>query len=195
MTFGFSGPNLEGQPPRFVPSGPLAPTLGRKGGDGRSPPAPFNVEDVSSRAEIRMTDEEVTAFLQQPHHLLVATIGKSGRPHLVAMWYGFLDGVPALWTYAKSQKVVNLRRDPRITCLVESGRAYDELKGAEIIGRATIVDDMDVVLRVGASVFDRYQGPFTEADRPRLEKMSAKRVAVRIDAERIVSWDHAKMAP
>ena len=142
-----------------------------------------------------MTDEEVAAFLQEPHHLQVATIGRTGRPHLVAMWYGFLDGLPALWTYAKSQKVVNLRRDPRITCLAEAGRAYDELKGVEIVGRATILDDMDTVLRVGASVFDRYRGPFTEADRPLLERMSAKRVAVRIDPLRIVSWDHAKMAP
>lgn len=142
-----------------------------------------------------MTDEEVAAFLQEPHHLQVATIGRSGRPHLVAMWYGFLHGVPALWTYGKSQKVVNLRRDPRITCLAEAGHAYGELRGVEIVGRATILDDMATVLEVGASVFDRYQGPFTEADRPRLEQMSAKRVAVRIDPQRIVSWDHAKLAP
>lgn len=141
-----------------------------------------------------MTDEEVADFLREPHHLQVATIGRNGRPHLVAMWYGFLGGVPALWTYGKSQKVVNLRRDPRITCLAEAGRAYDELRGVEIVGRATILEDQATVLEVGASVFDRYQGPFTEADRPLLERMSAKRVAVRIDAERIVSWDHAKLA-
>lgn len=140
-----------------------------------------------------MTDAEVEAFLAEPHHLQVATIGAGGRPHLVAMWYGFLDGVPALWTYGRSQKVVNLRRDPRLTCLAESGRAYDELKGVELVAQATIVEDPAAVLEVGRSVFDRYMGPFSEDDRPRLERMSAKRVAVRIDVEQVVSWDHAKM--
>ena len=141
-----------------------------------------------------MGEAEVEEFLKAPHHLCVATIGRDGRPHLVAMWYGFLDGAPALWTYGRSQKVVNLRRDPRITCLVESGRHYDELKGVELMGRAVILDDGPSVLAVGQSVFDRYMGPFSEADRPRLERMSAKRVAVRIEAERVVSWDHTKLA-
>lgn len=140
-----------------------------------------------------MTDAEVDRFLREPHHLQVATIGRDGRPHLVAMWYGFLDGAPALWTYGRSQKVVNLRRDPRLTCLAEAGRAYDELRGVELAAHATILDDPESVLRVGQSVFDRYMGPFSEKDRPRLERMSAKRVAVRIDVERVVSWDHAKV--
>lgn len=141
-----------------------------------------------------MTDAEVGAFLREPHHLQVATLGRDGRPHLVAMWYGFLDGVPALWTYGRSQKVVNLRRDARLTCLAESGRAYGELRGVELLATATVLEDRASVLATGESVFDRYMGPFTEADRPRLERMSAKRVAVRIDVERVVSWDHAKLA-
>ena len=148
---------------------------------------------MSRRAEIRLSPEEVDAFLREPHHLQVATIGRDGRPHLVAMWYGFLEDRPALWTYRRSQKVVNLRRDPRITCLAESGRDYDELKGVELIGTATIIEDWEVVLAAGRSVFERYRGPFSEADQPRLERMSAKRVAVRIDVERVVSWDHAKL--
>lgn len=141
-----------------------------------------------------MSDVEVQAFLREPHHLQVATLARDGRPHLVAMWYGFLDGAPALWTYGRSQKVVNLRRDPRLTCLAESGRDYDELKGVELVAHATIFDDLAAVLAVGQSVFDRYMGPFHDDDRPRLERMSAKRVAVRIDVERVVSWDHAKLA-
>ncbi|MGI8683699.1 MAG: PPOX class F420-dependent oxidoreductase, partial [Acidimicrobiales bacterium] len=81
----------------------------------------------------------------------------------------------------------------RLTCLAESGRAYDELKGVELLAKATILEDPASVLEAGRSVFDRYMGPFTEHDRPRLERMSAKRVAVRIDVERVVSWDHAKI--
>ena len=141
-----------------------------------------------------MTDEEVRAFLREPHHLQVATIARDGRPHLVAMWYGLVEGSIVLWTYGRSQKVVNIRRDPRVTCLAESGRAYDELKGVELIARGVILDDREAVLAAGRSVFDRYMGPFGEADRPRVEKMSAKRVAVRLDVERVVSWDHAKLA-
>jgi PPOX class probable F420-dependent enzyme len=152
-----------------------------------------SLRPMSRRAEIRLSAAEVEAFLQKPHHLQVATIGRDGRPHLVAMWYGFLGSRPALWTYGRSQKVVNLRRDPRITCLAEAGRDYDELKGVELFGTVTILEDQEAVLAAGRSVFDRYMGPFTEADRPRLERMSAKRVAVRIDVERVVSWDHAKL--
>ncbi|MGH9177222.1 MAG: pyridoxamine 5'-phosphate oxidase family protein [Acidimicrobiales bacterium] len=148
---------------------------------------------MNRRAEIRMSPAEVEAFLHEPHHLQVATVGRDGRPHLVAMWYGFLDGRPALWTYGRSQKVANLRRDPRITCLAESGGAYNELKGVQLIGTATILEDREAVLAAGRSVFERYGGHLTEADRPRLERMSAKRVAVRIDVERMVSWDHAKL--
>lgn len=148
---------------------------------------------MSRRAEIRMSDAEVAEFLRAPHHLQVATIARDGRPHLVAMWYGFLDGKLALWTYGRSQKVVNLRRDPRLTCLAESGRRYEELQGVELLGRATILEDAGSVLAAGRSVLDRYMGPFSEADRPRLERMSAKRVAVTIDVERTVSWDHAKL--
>lgn len=146
------------------------------------------------REQVSMTAAEIEAFLGLPNHLQVATIGRDGRPHLVAMWYGFLGGAPTLWTYGRSQKVANLRRDPRLTCLVESGRAYNELKGVELIARATILDDRASVLAVGESVFDRYMGPFSPEDRLRLERMSAKRVAVRIDVERVVSWDHSKLA-
>lgn len=149
---------------------------------------------MSRRAEVRLTDAEVEEFLREPLHLHVATIARDGRPHLVTLWYGLVEGSMVLWTYARSQKVVNLRRDPRVTCLAESGRSYDELKGVELIGRGVVLEDREAVLAAGRSVFDRYQGPYTEADRPRLEKMSAKRVAVRIEVERVVSWDHAKMA-
>lgn len=141
-----------------------------------------------------MTPEEVDAFLHDGRIMNVATIGVDGRPHLAAMWYAFLDGAPAFWTYGKSQKIVNLRRDPRITCLVETGEAYSELRGAELVGTATILEDRDAVMAVGRAVYERYTGPFSETALPGLEQMGAKRVAVRIDVERVVSWDHTKLA-
>ena len=149
---------------------------------------------MSRRDQIRMTDDEVEAFLAERHTMDVATIGAGGRPHLVAMWYGFFsDGALGFWTYGRSQKIVNLRRDPRMTCLVEAGEAYAELRGVELVCDATVIEDREQVLEIGASVFDRYTGPYTPDARPALEKVGAKRAAVRIDVLDVVSWDHRKL--
>lgn len=145
------------------------------------------------RASIAMSDDEVRAFLKERQVMTVATIAANGRPHLTAMWYGFLaDGAPALWTYGKSQKVVNLRRDPRITCLVEDGEAYNELRGVELRATARVIEDRDVVDALGLSVYERYTGPIDDGAHEVVQMMGAKRVAVRIDVERTVSWDHRK---
>lgn len=144
---------------------------------------------------IVMSTEEIDAFLHERHVMNIATLGPTGHPHLVAMWYGFLDDQPAFWTFAKSQKIVNLRRDPRITALVEDGDRYEELRGVELVGRATIVDDYDRVLELGLSVGERYNGPAARSERarPLLEAQARKRVAVVIGVESIVSWDHRKL--
>jgi PPOX class probable F420-dependent enzyme len=139
-----------------------------------------------------MTPEEVDEFLQGRHTMTLATIGADGRPHLVAMWYGFFDGAPAVWTYAKAQKVVNLRRDPRITALVETGDSYDQLKGVELVGTARLLEELDGVMAVGRSVVERYSGLPDAAAAP-LEKVGAKRVGIVIDVEKVVSWDHSKL--
>ena len=140
-----------------------------------------------------MTDAEVAGFLGGRRTMSVATHGPEGRIHLVAMWYGFLDGAPAFWTYARSQKVANLRRDPAVTCLVEDGDTYETLRGVELVGRGVVIDDRDVALAVGASVYERYNGPVDARAREVIEAMGRKRVAVRVDVERTVSWDHAKL--
>ncbi len=149
---------------------------------------------MSQRDLIRMTDDELGAFLAERHVMNVATIGADGRPHLVAMWYGFLAGALAFWTYGKSQKVANLRRDPRLSALVEDGDQYDDLRGAELVATGTILEDAASVMEVGASVYDRYQGGWSEAARPLVERMGAKRVAVRLEVESVVSWDHRRLA-
>jgi PPOX class probable F420-dependent enzyme len=148
---------------------------------------------MSRRDQIKMTDAEIDEFLSGRHTMNVATIGKDGRPHLVAMWYGFIDNKTAWWTYGRSQKVLNLRRDPRITCLVETGDTYDQLRGVELVGVGTILEDRDEVMTVGRSVFERYTGPWTDAAEGGVAAMGAKRVAVRIDVESVVSWDHTKL--
>ncbi len=147
----------------------------------------------NQRAQITMTDDEITAFIDRSRVATMATVGPGGLPHLVAMWYAVIDGQLWFETKGRSQKAVNLGRDDRITVLIESGHTYDELKGMSLEGRATIVDDPDALWAVGVSVWERYTGPYSEELRPFVELMLNKRVAVRVDVDRTRSWDHAKL--
>ncbi|MCU1351447.1 MAG: class probable F420-dependent enzyme [Acidimicrobiales bacterium] len=150
---------------------------------------------MSRRDLIRMTDDEVEAFLQGRHTMNVGTFNHDGSIHLVAMWYGFLDGDAVFETFAKSQKVLNLRRDPRITVLVEDGDSYDQLRGVEMVGHADIVEDPELVKETAKSVLVRYQDITDPADiEAAAALMANKRVAIRIRPERVVSWDHNKLA-
>jgi PPOX class probable F420-dependent enzyme len=148
---------------------------------------------TNQRNQIEMTDDEIAQYLQRSRTAVMVTNGPSGHPHAVAMWYGLVDG--AIWfeTKAKSQKAVNLRRDPKITCLIEDGHTYDTLRGVSLEGTAEIVDDPDALWKVGVDVWERYNGPYTEEMKPLVEFMLHKRVAVRIDVTRTRSWDHRKL--
>jgi PPOX class probable F420-dependent enzyme len=148
---------------------------------------------VSRRDQIRMTDEERDAFLRGRHNMSVATIGGDGRIHLVAMWYGWVGDSLAFWTYGKSQKIVNLERDPRLTCLVETGEAYNELKGVELVGRGIVSRDPEVIQAIGLSTWERYTGPVDDAARQAVAVVGAKRVAVLIEVDKVVDWDHTKL--
>ena len=147
----------------------------------------------SRRDLIKMTSEEVDAFLARDPH----DERRDDRPrwasHLVAMWYGFLGDAPAFWTFGKSQKVVNLQRDPRITCLVEAGDGYAELRGVELVGTGTIITDTEDIIAIGLSTSQRHTGADPEAARPFVEAQAGKRIGVRIDVEHVVSWDHRKL--
>jgi PPOX class probable F420-dependent enzyme len=148
---------------------------------------------TNQRSQITMTDAEVATFIDQHRVANMATLGPDGTPHLVAMWYAVLDGDIWFETKARSQKAVNLRRDPRITCLMEAGHTYDQLRGVSIEGQGEIVEDPDRLFEVGISVWERYNGPYSEEVRPLVEFMLNKRIAVRIRADRIRTWDHRKL--
>ncbi|MEU6830060.1 PPOX class F420-dependent oxidoreductase [Nocardia beijingensis] len=148
---------------------------------------------VNQRAQIVMSDTEITEFLRRSRIATLATIGPKGTPHLTAMWYALIDGEIWFETKAKSQKAVNLRRDPRVTCMIEAGDTYDQLRGVSIEGRAEIVEDAEKLFAVGVSVWERYTGPYSEELRPMVEAMLHKRVAVRVVPERTRSWDHRKL--
>ena len=149
---------------------------------------------MKQRDVVVMSYDEVDEFLSQQRSATVATLGPQGQVHLVGMWYAWFDGHVWLETKGKSQKVVNLRRDPTMSFLVEAGHTYDQLRGVSLEGRGVVVDDdPDLVERVCLDVFERYTGPYTEELRPFLEAMMKNRVVVRLDIERTRSWDHRKL--
>jgi PPOX class probable F420-dependent enzyme len=148
---------------------------------------------MSRRDLIRMIGEEIRTFLQEQRTLQVATIDHDGWPHLIAMWYVTINDQIAFWTYAKSQKVVNLRRDNRLTCLVETGERYAELRGVQVKGRAIISDDRETVQRIGEAIWEHITGPLNENTRRMVEAQAAKRVAIIVEPVEIVSWDHRKL--
>lgn len=150
-----------------------------------------------------MTDEERLGFLEAGRTLIVSTIGRDGAPHVAPMWYFLDDGKVVFRSFTKSQKIVNLRRDPRLTVLVQSGEAYTELKGVAIRGRATLIDGADDASRVlwaYGRLAARYamvgDGPIDldpEALEAAFGRFAPKNTVVTVEPERIVSWDHTKL--
>jgi PPOX class probable F420-dependent enzyme len=150
---------------------------------------------MSERDRIRMSPDEVLDHLAGPHKLQLATLNPDGFPHLVTMYYDVFDGRVGFWTYATAQKAVNLRRDPRLTCLVETGEDYLDLRGVQIQGAAELIEDDGAVADVGRRVYGRYiPGGITAELEPYIERQAAKRIAVMVEPERVVSWDHRKLA-
>ena len=147
----------------------------------------------NQRSQITMDHDEVVQFLEQQRVVNIATIGAGGMPHVVAMWFALVDGDIWFETKAKSQKVANLRRNPNITCMVETGDDYNELKGVQIVGTAEIFDERDRMLEMGKSVFERHVGPYTDDMLPAVEMMLNKRVGIKVNHTRIASWDHSKL--
>ena len=151
---------------------------------------------MSRRDQIRMTDAELAAFLAEQRTLILATVGRDGWPHLMPLWFTVRDGEPWAWTYARSQKVRNLERDPRATWQVEAGASYEQLRGAMVKARVELVRDVETVAAFGVELFERYTGtsPLAPEVRAMVEAQAPKRVAMRLAAaEPPVTWDHGKL--
>ena len=150
---------------------------------------------MDRRRQIRMSDAELAAFLEEQRIVTCATIGPGGRPHLAALWYLPMGAQLDCWTYAASQKARNLARDPRATLLTEAGTAYQELRGVSMECDAELVRDPEQVLGIGIALAVRYgaaaPGPELRAG---LAAQAAKRVGIRFHPTRVSSWDHRKLA-
>jgi nitroimidazol reductase NimA-like FMN-containing flavoprotein (pyridoxamine 5'-phosphate oxidase superfamily) len=148
----------------------------------------------SRRASIALTEEEQKQFLDESWTLQVASIGPKGYPHLVAMWYVVVDGAIHFTTFAKSQKILNLRRDPKISVMLESGKAYTELKGMVIEGVGELIEDTAYTANVMGLVGNKYNGiPIPTETPEQALRAASKRVTVRVKPVDIYSWDHSKL--
>ncbi len=148
----------------------------------------------SRRGSIALTAEEQQKFLEESWTVQIASIGPNGFPHLVAMWYVLEDGMIAFTTFRKSQKIMNLARNPKMTAMLESGKAYSELQGLVIEGEAEIVDDMHYTAKVMGRIGAKYNGIPAPTDTPEAAlKVASKRVVVRLKPVETYSWDHRKL--
>lgn len=148
---------------------------------------------MSGRETMAMSTDELAAFLAAERRAHVATINPDGTPHVVPLSYVVIDGCVTFWTDPGSRKVANLRRDPRLTCLVEAGEQFAEFRAAQLTGRAELSTDDDTSRRVGEALFERAAGPLDEQLRAVVAALAAERVAITVHADRVVSWDHRKL--
>jgi PPOX class probable F420-dependent enzyme len=148
---------------------------------------------MSMRARIAMSDQERRRFLAEEHSLSCATIGPNGRPHLIQLWYRPEGDQIVCWTYAKSQKVRNLERDPRATLQIEAGDSYGELRGVMLECDVDIDRDPQHVLDAGIALADHHSGEPDEHARAGIAQQAPKRVVLRFTPTRIASWDHRKL--
>jgi PPOX class probable F420-dependent enzyme len=149
---------------------------------------------MKKRNAIQLSENERKVYLSTALTVILVTVGRDGYPHAVPMW--FLvddDGIIYMTTYGRSQKVVNVRRNPRVALLVESGVRYDELKGVLLRGKAEVIEDEGLCLGVLTKIHTKHMGGLASGIEEVMRAQARKRVVLKITPERIVSWDHRKL--
>jgi PPOX class probable F420-dependent enzyme len=150
----------------------------------------------SRRDQIKLTDEEQRELIENERIVVVSSLGPRGWPHVMPLWYVARDGEIWIWTYAKSQKVKNLERDPRATLLIETGVEYGELRGVQIEAEAEIIRDLDQIVEYAKEMTIRYSEGIESVEGDAavgLQAQAPKRVAIRFHPKRVASWDHRKL--
>jgi Pyridoxamine 5'-phosphate oxidase len=162
---------------------------------------------LSRREQIKMSEQEVSAFLDQERVVTCATLGPRGWPHLMPLWYILRapEGGPGprlwAWTYASSQKVRNLERSGCATLQVERGELYQELRGVMMECEVRVHRELATVAELGLEIFRRYAAPRGEPPVSKLpvevaemvERQAAKRVGLEFVELRRATWDHRKL--
>jgi PPOX class probable F420-dependent enzyme len=150
----------------------------------------------SRRDQIKLSDDERDELLATERVVVVSSHGPRGWPHMMPLWYVLRDGEVWVWTYAKSQKVKNLERDPRATLLVETGVEYGELRGVMIEAEAELIRDTDQIVEFGKELTIRYSEGIDSVEgdaAAALVAQAPKRVAIHFRPKRVATWDHRKL--
>jgi PPOX class probable F420-dependent enzyme len=150
----------------------------------------------SRRDQIKLTEEELRELIDSERIVVVSSLGPRGWPHVMPLWYVPRDGEIWIWTYAKSQKVKNLERDPRATLLIEAGVAYGELRGVQIEAEAEVIRDLDQIVDYAKEMTVRYSEGIESVEgdaAASLRAQAPKRVAIHFHPTRVSSWDHRKL--
>jgi PPOX class probable F420-dependent enzyme len=150
---------------------------------------------MKQRDRVAMTEPEAAALLAASRKLQLATLNADGSVHLVTMFYAMVDGQIAFWTYRASQKARNLARDPRVTCLVETGEEYFDLRGVQVQGKVRCVEDPDGVLGIGRRIAAGMPDALAGALDDYVAHTARKRLGYLVQPRRVVSWDHRKLLP
>lgn len=148
---------------------------------------------MNKQSQIRMTPEEQDEFLTRARTMVLCTVDKDGYPHAVAMGYMVKDGCIYMTSYRKAQKVVNIRRNPKVAVMVESGTAYDQLKGVMIRGRCEIIDAPDEVWKIMREIRTFQEGGVPPPADAVVQARAQKRSVLKIIPEKVASWDHSKL--
>jgi general stress protein 26 len=153
---------------------------------------------MSRRDQIRMSDAEVLAFLEEERTVVCATNGRRGWPHLMPLWYVLRPtgdaGAPQVWawTFAKSQKAKNLERDPRATLQVEAGESYEQLRGVMLECDVTVHRDVDLLREFGLELYARY-AEVDDGVRAMVDQQAPKRIGLQFVERSRATWDHRKL--
>jgi PPOX class probable F420-dependent enzyme len=150
----------------------------------------------SRRGQIKLTEDEKRELIESGRIVVVSSLGPRGWPHVMPLWYVPREGEVWVWTYAKSQKVRNLERDPRATLLIETGTEYDELRGVQIEAEAELIRDTDRVVEFAKELTIRYSEGISSVEGDAaagLEAQAPKRVTIHFHPRRIATWDHRKL--
>jgi PPOX class probable F420-dependent enzyme len=148
-----------------------------------------------ARQDVRMSEEEVAAFLAARYSAVLSTLGPDGYPHQVAMWYVPEPGRLLMWTFRRSQKARNLYRDARASLLVEDGEEYHQLRGVLVRADAELIEDVDEVRSIGLALAERYGARYGDPEQARAAhiQQAPKRVGIALPIRRVVSWDFGRL--
>jgi PPOX class probable F420-dependent enzyme len=150
----------------------------------------------SRRDQIQLSDDELAELIEGERIVVVSSLGPRGWPHVMPLWYVPRDGEIWIWTYAKSQKVRNLERDPRATLLIETGLEYTELRGVQIEAEAELIRDVEEIVDYAKEMTVRYSEGIESVEgdaATALQAQAPKRVAIHFHPKRVASWDHRKL--